>query len=293
MSGIRVAPEPLWADYRPCDRLIPDAARALAAYGHTMRIRIACVRGAWILAGVLAIFTRAASSVSAALGAPVQAVRTAMIAARSHFHTSVVDAEFGVVSRRDRSWALVDGTATTRHRLWAGWLHRDQGRTWQLRYFDTTAPFQPQSSRRGRVPCDLYPAFSEARCPPGAPAAAHIRADLLEQLVPRGAGATIEALLRAGSYSFSFDRPVNGSASIVWVQAGGGQRTAGVPMSAVIARGTAELLSGRPGRMTIRLTSAGRRVLGAATAVRLTAKGTFTPILYAAVSATRDFTLHR
>jgi hypothetical protein len=258
-----------------------------------MRIRIACARGAWILAGVLAIFAVAASSVSAARGAPGQAVRNAVIAARAQFHTTVVDAEFSVVSRRDRSWALVDGTATTRHRLWAAWLHRDQARTWRLRYFDTTAPFQPQSTRRGRVPCDLYPAFSEARCFPGAPAAAHIRADLLEQLVPRGPGAAIGALLRAGSYSFSFDPPVNGSVSIVWFQAGGGQRTAGVPLSAVIARGTADFFSDRTGRMTIRLTSAGRRVLGAAAAVRLTARGTFTPILYAAVSATRGFTLHR
>ena len=250
------------------------------------------LRRVCLLGGVLVTFGVVAPSVTAA-GAPGQAVRSAVAAARLQLHTGVVHADFTVVSRRDRSWALVDGTATIRHRLWAAWLHRDRDSRWRVRYLDTTAPFQPQSASRGRVPCDLYPAFSEARCPPGAPGAAHIRSHLTEQLVPHGPGAAIGALLRAGGYSFSFDPPVNGSVVIAWYQARGAHPPAGVSRSAVIARGNADFFRGRPGRITIRLTSAGRRVLGSTASATLTAKGTFTPILYAAVSASADFTLRR
>ena len=165
---------------------------------------------------------------------------------------------------------------------------------WRLRYFDATAPFQPQSTRQGRVPCDLYPAFGEALCPPGGANTARIRSQVFSQLAPSGSGARIRALLKNAGYSFSFKPPVSGSLVIAWYlgpQAAQANATATRPT--LIAHGSADFFTGRPGKITIRLTTAGHKVLKRAPMLKLTAKGTFTPILYAGVSTTRTFTLTR
>lgn len=99
-----------------------------------------------------------------AASAPRPAVQAAVSRARAQFNTQDVHADFSLVSRRDPRWILIDGRATKKDRLWAAWLHDDGRGRWSIRYFDTTAPFQPQSSTHGRVPCDLYPAFSEPLC---------------------------------------------------------------------------------------------------------------------------------
>jgi len=210
--------------------------------------------------------------------------------ARVHFRTQNVRADFSLLSRRDPRWALVDGTATRRNRLWAAWLHDNGNGKWELRYFDTTAPFQPQSSRNGRVPCDLYPAFSEALCPPSHPTAGQIRSQLFKQLLPSGDAAMIALLLKNDGYSFSLKPLVNGSLVIAWYLVPKGNAIP--PKAKLIARGSANFFSGRRGKITLRLTAAGRRAMRGAS-VRLAASGTFTPILYAAVVATRTFTLMR
>jgi hypothetical protein len=46
--------------------------------------------------------------------------------ARAQFRTEHVHADFSLLSRRDPRFALVDGTATPRHRLWAAWLHHNR-----------------------------------------------------------------------------------------------------------------------------------------------------------------------
>lgn len=243
------------------------------------------------LAGALALSaTAGAAVVVAAAAAPPSAVRIAVRAAQAHFHTTDVHATFSLRSRINPQWALVDGHATPRPRLWAAWLHADARGHWQLRYFDTTAPFQPQSTAHGRVPCDLYPAFSEPRCPPpGTPTAAQLRANLFRQLAPTGAAARIGAILHSGGYTFVFKPLMTGTVAITWYRPA--PRSGAKPT--IIARGSADITDHRGKRVTVKLTAAGRRVLRGASRVTLKAKGTFTPILYAAVSASRTFTLTR
>ena len=120
-----------------------------------------------ILAGVLAATTLTGTPAALAAKAPPMAVKVAVTAAQTRFHTTHIHADFTLLSRRDRRWALVDGFASARNRLWAAWLHNDRANRWTLRYFDTSAPFEPGSTSHGRVPCDLYPAFSEPACPSG------------------------------------------------------------------------------------------------------------------------------
>ncbi|HZE04668.1 MAG TPA: hypothetical protein VE127_05550 [Solirubrobacteraceae bacterium] len=243
------------------------------------------------LAAALALSaTTAADGAVTAPAAPSSAVRVAVRVAQAHFRTTNVHATFSLRSRINPRWALVDGHATSRARLWAAWVHADARGRWQLRYFDTTAPFQPQSTTHGRVPCDLYPAFSEPRCPaPGTPTVAQIRAGLFDQLAPSGSAARIGAILKKGGYTFAFKPLMTGTVVITWYRPA---PRAGMKPT-IIARGSAELSDHRAKRMTVTLTGAGRRLLQGAVRVTLKSKGTFTPILYAAVSATRAFTLIR
>lgn len=250
-------------------------------------------RAAIAVPAAIAALTLAYAPVAAAAPAPSKAVQIASAAARAHFHTTHLHVTTSLLSRRDPRWALVDGFATARNRLWAAWLHGDARGHWELRYFDTTAPLQPQSTKHGRVPCDLYPAFSEPLCHPG-PTPAQIKAGMYQQLRPSGATAKIGTLLRNGGYSFMFKPLLNGTMMIAWYQVPKGAHvSAAAPKPTLIARGSTDFNSLRAAKITIRLTAAGRRVLAHASSVKLTAKGTFTPILYGAVSTTRTFALTR
>jgi len=170
------------------------------ATGATRRSR-STIRRALLLLISLAAAVIAITSLAVAAIAPSKAIQVAVDKARAQFHTQHVHADFSLLSRLDPRWALVDGTATARNRLWAAWLHNNGKGKWELRYFDTTAPFQPQSTKRGRVPCDLYPAFSEALCSPSGPSAAQIKAQLFKQLAPTGSAAKIGMLLKNSSFA--------------------------------------------------------------------------------------------
>ena len=128
-----------------------------------------------LLATAFALTTAVPASSVLAAKVPSAAVKIATATARARFHTTRIVSVFSLRSRRDSRWALVDGFATARDRPWAAWLHRDTNR-WTLRYFDTRAPFQPGSNKHGRVPCDLYPAFSEPSCRPVGAAALRVTA---------------------------------------------------------------------------------------------------------------------
>ena len=242
-----------------------------------------------VLAGVLTT-TAAVATAPAALAAtaPSAAVKVAVNAAQARFHTIRIHAEFSLLGRRDPRWALIDGTATVRNRLWAAWLHNDGANRWTLRYFDTTAPFQPGSTAHGSVPCDLYPAFSEPACWSG-PSSGQIRSRVAKQLTPTGAAARIGAILAHGGYAFSFKPPLGGTLIVSWYTASGG--TGVTPK--LLARGHADFFSGRSGTIKIVLTSAGRSALTKATSLKVTAKATFTPIEGPAATASRTFTLTR
>ncbi|MGZ4287128.1 MAG: hypothetical protein ACXVH3_31120 [Solirubrobacteraceae bacterium] len=241
-----------------------------------------------VLATVLTATAVAAVPSALAATAPPLAVKVAVTAAQARFHTMHIHADSGLLSRRDPRWALVDGAATARNRLWAAWLHNDGASRWTLRYFDTTAPFQPASTAHGRVPCDLYPAFSEPACPSG-PSAAQIRSRVAGQLTPTGACARIGAVLADGGYTFSFKPPMGGTLIVSWYTAPRGNDV----KPKLLARGHADFLDSHPGRMKIVLTSTGRNTLAKSASLKMTAEATFTPIERAAVTASRTLTLTR
>ena len=233
----------------------------------------------------LAVTLAAGVGMTAVAGAATQSAMVAAASARASaaFHTSQVRAEFSLRSRRDPLWALVDGTATSRHRLWAAWLHLDSRGAWDVRYFMTTAPFEPTSVAHGRVPCDLVPAFGEPRCHP-APDSWEIKAAVFGQLQPTGRASRIGELLRNGGYSFRFTAPVASSIRLDWYTRANHR---------LIARATADLLTRRSGDVKLELTPAGVRILRASQTLAVTAELTLTPILYKDVRVIRGFVLTR
>lgn len=241
-----------------------------------------------ILVSVLAATAVAGTPAALAVKAPPAAVSVAIKAAQARFHTTHAHADFSLLSRRDHRWALVDGFATARNRLWAAWLHNDGASRWTLRYFDTAAPFQPGSTAHGRVPCDLYPAFSEPACLSG-PSAAQVRASVAKQLTPTGGAARIGAMLDRDGYTLRFKPPLNGKLIVTWYTASSGNRV----KPKLLARGQADFLDGHIGGIKIVLTSTGRNALATASSLKVTARATFTPIERAAVTTSRTFTLTR
>ena len=250
------------------------------------RALITSARRRGALAGTVLAAVLGLPAIAAATRAPSGAIQLASGRATAVFHTQNVRADFSLLSRRDSRWALVDGFATKRSRPWAAWLHRSAEGGWELRYFVARAPFEPQGAARGRVPCDIVPAFSEPRCHPG-PDAAQIGRVLAAQLAPTGSVARIAEILTNGGYTQRFSLPIAGGMRVDWYAGSGSGRT-------LIARGDTNLVPRTSGRVRIELTAAGRRVLRHTTgSLKLTARVVFTPILYADVTATRSFILSR
>jgi hypothetical protein len=116
---------------------------------------------------------------------------------------------------------------------------------------------------------------------------------VFRRLAPSGRAATIGILLRNGGYSFAVKSPVNGRLAIAWYRVPTGASVAQSTRQALVARGSADIASGRMATITIRLTTAGTRALATARTLKITARGTFTPVLGVSVAAARTFTLTR
>jgi hypothetical protein len=121
---------------------------------------------------------------------------------------------------------------------------------------------------------------------PTGPTAAQIRELLRKQMVPPGKGARIRALRKHG-YRLALRALVAGRVKIRWYRARKGAR----PL--LIANGRRSYDAAGRAVVRMRLTKAGRRQLRHARRLRLTAKGTFTPVAGAPISAARRFTLRR
>jgi hypothetical protein len=108
------------------------------------------------------------------------------------------------------------------------------------------------------------------------------------QLRPHGAAAAIARILKQG-YALSFTAPVRGRIVVQWLA------TTGVKAkSVVVAKGALSLATAGKGKVKMKLTPAGRKLLGHTKKVTLTAKATFTPNNGApAATATRLFVLKR
>jgi hypothetical protein len=133
--------------------------------------------------------------------------------------------------------------------------------------------------------------------PPGrsVPTVAQIRAALSRVLVPRGAAARIAAVLAHEGYRFTFSSPAPGRLTIIWYFLPGGAHlsSAHKPKPIVIASAHLSLSQTGPVHVTVRLTSAGRRMLENAHTLHLVSKASYQPGGGKATSTTRRFTLKR
>jgi hypothetical protein len=130
--------------------------------------------------------------------------------------------------------------------------------------------------------------------PPGLTAGA-LRALLRSTAVPRGSAPRIGALL-AHRYVASLTAPSAGRLTVAWYFVPHGAhvaRATHAPAPVRVASGRASAAKAGPMKITIALTSAGRRLLHRARRVALTARATFAPAGLAAQTATKTFTVRR
>jgi len=122
------------------------------------------------------------------------------------------------------------------------------------------------------------------------PSGSQILGALASSLVPTGKEARIAALRKHGGYKLTFLAPSAGQLVIGWYQVPKGAHISR-PKPLLLASGKAN--ASKSGRLTIviKLTAKGRALLKHGGKLKLTAKGTFTPVGGRAVSATRTFTL--
>jgi hypothetical protein len=119
---------------------------------------------------------------------------------------------------------------------------------------------------------------------------AQITSALTSQLAPRGKGAKIANVLKAGAYTFSFSALAAGSVVISWYEVPkGAHLSAARPI--LVATGTATAAKAGVVKVKIKLTTKGKQLLRHARSVKLTAKGSFTPTGKAAVVAFKTFTI--
>ena len=116
------------------------------------------------------------------------------------------------------------------------------------------------------------------------------------QLKPTGKGAKIGALLKAGLYKQRFKAPQAGTASIKWYYLPPGaklSKSKKAPPPVLVASGSVKFRAAGSATLTLKLTSAGRRLLGHSKSLRLTASCTFKPTSGTAVTTTGSFQLKR
>lgn len=126
---------------------------------------------------------------------------------------------------------------------------------------------------------------------------AQVKASLAEQLTPPGKAAKIAALLKSGGLSISFTALEAGTVVVQWYFVPHGAKLAkrakgrSKAKPVLVASGKLTFSGAGTGKLNIRLTAAGKRLLKHAKRLKLTAKGTFTPSGGAAASTTKKFLL--
>jgi hypothetical protein len=121
---------------------------------------------------------------------------------------------------------------------------------------------------------------------------AQIVALLKAQLIPHGKAATLRSMLKHGGLTLPFTAPEAGTLSVQWFYSAMGAKLARVkPL--LIATGRQTFAGAEKGRITIRLTAAGKRLLKHSASVRLTMRDSFTPVGQAPVRYERAMTLRR
>ncbi len=125
--------------------------------------------------------------------------------------------------------------------------------------------------------------------------AAQIAALLAGQLLPGGKNARIKALLKHGGFSVKVRALEAGSLTLAWYSPARGAKLAKRTRPKPVLVASAHHTFSGPAAATIKikLTAAGRKLLRRARRVKLTGRGTFTPLGGPGVSAARAFVLKR
>jgi hypothetical protein len=118
---------------------------------------------------------------------------------------------------------------------------------------------------------------------------------LTGEITPAGKTAKIAALLKSDVFSISFRALEAGTAVIGWYEVPSGAHLANraKPKPVLVASGRQSFSAAGTATIKIKLTAAGRRLLKHARQLRLTAKGTFTPVGKAPIGTTKSFVLKR
>ena len=124
--------------------------------------------------------------------------------------------------------------------------------------------------------------------------AAQIAALLKQQLTPTGKAAKIAALLKTGGLTVKLRALEPGTAVINWYQLPPGAKRSNAKARPVLAAsGQVTFSAAGTMKLKIKLTATGRRLLKRSKRLKLTAKGTFTPLGQPVVTATKTFVLKR
>lgn len=117
-------------------------------------------------------------------------------------------------------------------------------------------------------------------------------ASLKKVLFPTGKAARTKTLLARG-WSVAFTAPWMGELVLDWYQVPKAAHLSSEPRPVLVASGRASFTTGRSHKITIRLTSKGRRLLKKAKSVNLTAKGAFLSFSKPALTVQKTFVLRR
>jgi hypothetical protein len=122
---------------------------------------------------------------------------------------------------------------------------------------------------------------------------AQIAALLDQQLIPSGKTAKIGALLKGGGVTVSFNALEAGTAVIDWYEMPTGAKLAKHTTAKPILAALGQMIfsAAGTGKLKIRLTEAGKRLLKHDTQLKLTAKGAFTPLGQTAITVTKQFSV--
>jgi len=111
------------------------------------------------------------------------------------------------------------------------------------------------------------------------------------ELAPAGKAAKIHALLKAGGLTVTFKALEAGTAAIKWYQVPPGAKLAAKAKPVLVASGEARFSSAGTGKIKVKLTGSGKRLLRSANRLKLTAIGIFSPNGAPAVTVTKGLVL--
>jgi hypothetical protein len=155
----------------------------------------------------------------------------------------------------------------------------DQGHELSCKVTATNSEGSADASSRGlaipRVVSESRPELTFPPPPPPPPTAAQILAALRTQLARAQHRAHISSLRKKGFYSFTLTAPAAGTLELIWYLAPTGAQHSSSAKPLTVALCTTSLAGAGAKTVSLRLTSAGRRLIEHSSGLQLTLKGVF------------------